>query len=67
MYLTKYTEFYETQPILANKIDTFKKTENNKLKQDLSGRREVGTSGRWEDIKKECRKVNVVAILCTHV
>jgi hypothetical protein len=27
----------------------------------------VGTSARREDIRKECRKVNVVEIFCTNV
>jgi hypothetical protein len=27
----------------------------------------VGTSGRGEDIRKGCRRVNVVEMLCIHV
>jgi hypothetical protein len=27
----------------------------------------VDTSGRGEDIKKRCRMVNIMEILCTHV
>jgi hypothetical protein len=27
----------------------------------------VGTSGRGEEVGKECRRVNIVQILCTHV
>jgi hypothetical protein len=27
----------------------------------------VGTNGREEDIRKGCRSVNMVEILCTHV
>jgi hypothetical protein len=27
----------------------------------------VGTSGRWEDIRKRCRRMNIVEILCTYV
>jgi hypothetical protein len=27
---------------------------------------EVGTSGRGEDIRKGCRRVNMVGIFCTH-
>jgi hypothetical protein len=38
--------------------------ENRKAKQVLSG---VGTTGRGEDIRKECRRVNVVEIVYTHV
>jgi hypothetical protein len=26
-----------------------------------------GTNGRGEDIRKRCRKVNMVEILCTHI
>jgi hypothetical protein len=27
----------------------------------------VGSSGRGEDIRKGCRRVNMVEIICTHV
>jgi hypothetical protein len=38
--------------------------ENRKVKHVLPW---VGTSGSEEDIRKECRKVNMVEILGTHV
>jgi hypothetical protein len=38
--------------------------EKTMVKQVLSG---VGTSGRGKDIRKECRRVNMVEILCTHM
>jgi hypothetical protein len=38
--------------------------ENRKVKQVLLG---VGTSGRGEDIRKACRRVNVLEILCSHI
>jgi hypothetical protein len=42
----------------------FSKTENKKVKQVLSG-----GWYQWEggDIRKRCRRVNVVEMLCTHV
>jgi hypothetical protein len=38
--------------------------EDRKVKQVLSG---VGITGRGEDIRKGCRRLNMVEILCTHV
>jgi hypothetical protein len=38
--------------------------EHRKVKQFLL---EIGTSGRGENIRKECRRVNMVNILHTHV
>jgi hypothetical protein len=38
--------------------------ENREVKQVLPG---VGTSGREEAVRKVCRRVNMVEILCTHV
>jgi hypothetical protein len=41
------------------------KTESRKVKQALSGG--LVAVGSREDIRKGCRRVNVVKILCTHV
>jgi hypothetical protein len=35
--------------------------------QVLPGDGGVGTSGRGEEKQKECRRVNIVQVLCTHV
>jgi hypothetical protein len=43
----------------------FTKTENRKAKP-IFPRREAG-SGIGESIRKECRRVNMVELLCTHV
>jgi hypothetical protein len=45
---------------------SFTKFENRKEEQVLWGGEEV-TRGRGLDLGKECRKVNMVRILCTHV
>jgi hypothetical protein len=29
--------------------------------------RGAGTSGRWEELEKSCKRVSIVQILCTHV
>jgi hypothetical protein len=41
----------------------FSKMEDRKVKQVLSG---VDTRGRGENIRKVCRRVNMVEILCTY-
>jgi hypothetical protein len=43
----------------------FSKTENKKAKQVLSGG--LVPVGGWEDLRKGCRRVSMVEILCTHV
>jgi hypothetical protein len=40
--------------------------ENKKQSRFCRGQR-VGSSRRGEDVEKECRRVNIVQILCTHV
>jgi hypothetical protein len=45
--------------ILNNKTVTFYKN------GELVGR--VGTSGKWEDVRRRYRRVNMVEKLCTHV
>jgi hypothetical protein len=35
--------------------------------KEQEGKIGVGTSGKGEDIKKGCRRVNMVEIICTHV
>jgi hypothetical protein len=42
----------------------FPKNGEQKVKQVLPG---VGTSGRRNDIRKGCKRVNMVEILSTHV
>jgi hypothetical protein len=42
----------------------YSKMEDKKVQQELSG---VGTSGRREDMRKGCRRVNVVEIFCANV
>jgi hypothetical protein len=27
----------------------------------------VGTSGKWEEVRKGCKKMNIVQILCIHI
>jgi hypothetical protein len=46
------------------KMSFLKKMENRKVNSSCLV---VGTSGRGEDIRKRCRRVNVVEILCVHV
>jgi hypothetical protein len=50
--------------ILNKQICLFAKTEDRKEKQVLSG---SWHQCEGEDIRKGCRRVNVMKILCTHV
>jgi hypothetical protein len=45
-------------------LSFFKKGEQ---KDDTAHVWEIGTRGRSEDIRKGCRKVNTLKILCSHV
>jgi hypothetical protein len=42
----------------------FSKMENKKANQVLAG---VGSGGRRKNLRKGCRRMNVVKILCAHV
>jgi hypothetical protein len=49
--------------ILNKQKCLFSKTEDRRVKRSCLG---VGTSGRGQDIRKGCRRMNMVEILCTH-
>jgi hypothetical protein len=46
---------------------SFAKSQNRRAEHVLYGGRGVGTNESGKDVGKECRKVNIVQILCTHV
>jgi hypothetical protein len=45
---------------------SFTKSQNRKMQQVLSVEG-VGNNWKGKDIQKECKRVNIVQILCTHV